>query len=266
MMGVLNVENKSSIYVYIQKMDLRTRPTPSFGSIATALGCFLVVYLATRAWLSYRRLRHFPGPFLGSISYLYMLRNCCTGTHGLSYANLNRDYNSRLVRIGPKDLITDDPEILKRMNAARSTYARSSWYKAMRIDPYKPALTTVMDTKAHDQLKAKLSFGYRGKEVPDLETGIDEQIKTLIGLIRSKYASPMATTTEAQGEPQELRLLDFAKLSQYFTLDAITRLAYGKAFGYMEMEKDVGGYIATAATGKSVYTWSFGLLCISVWG
>lgn len=42
-----------------------------------------------------------------------------------------------------------------------------------------------------------------------------------------------------------LRALDFGRISQYFTLDVITDIAYGKAFGYLPKDEDVYGYIET---------------------
>lgn len=54
-------------------------------------------------------------------------------------------------------------------------------------------------------------------------------------LIERKYLSSSSV----------LRTLDFAKIAQYFTLDVITAIAYGKAFGYLSKDADVHGYIET---------------------
>lgn len=37
--------------------------------------------------------------------------------------------------------------------------------------------------------------------------------------------------------------MDFAKKGQFFTLDVISDLAFGKAFGYLEKDEDVYDYI-----------------------
>lgn len=37
--------------------------------------------------------------------------------------------------------------------------------------------------------------------------------------------------------------VDFARAVQYFTLDSITRIAFGEAFGYLDTDSDVYGYI-----------------------
>lgn len=199
----------------------------------------LLIYWLVSSILAYRRLQYFPGPFLASFTYLYIFLNWSSGRQSASYKNLNRLYKSRLVRIGPNDLITDDPDLIRRMSSARSHYGRSSWYITTRVNPYDDSLFNMVDTKQHDQLKAKMSFGYGGKENPSLEAGIDEQLVALVDLIRRKYIS----------SDGNLRPFDLARAAQLFTLDAITRVAYGKAFGYIKTEQDVHGYIEAAEAG-----------------
>lgn len=196
----------------------------------------LVGYFLISNVLAYRRLRHFPGPLLASFSYLYMIRVWLSGRQSAGYRGLNAKYNSSLVRIGPNDLITDDPEIIKRMSGARSKYVRSSWYRAMKLNPYDDSLFSMLNVKEHDKLKATLSFGYGARENPGLEQGIDEQIEQLVDLLRRSYISAGST----------LRPMDLGQISQFFTLDALTRVAYGKAFGYLTSETDIYGYIKSS--------------------
>lgn len=149
------------------------------------------------------------------------------------------DKYGHLARIGPNDLVTDDPEIIRRMSAARSPYGRSNWYAAVRMNPYNDSLFSMQDTVAHDKLKAQLSFGYGGKENPTVEDGIDEQVEAMHGLIRRKYLS--STVSSAVCRP-----LDLAVLVSYFTLDSITRIAYGEALGFLETDSDVHDYLKTS--------------------
>lgn len=199
--------------------------------------CFVVYIVASYA-TSWYRLRHFPGPRLGSLSYLWMLRICRSGKQAASYEHINHKYG-RVVRIGPRELITDDPDLIRRMNGARSTYRRSSWYTPLRMDPYHEGLFSLGDTAAHDRLRAKLSFGYAGKEVPALERDIDEQLAAFVQLIRRKYISGSCGT----------KPFDLATAVQYFTMDAITKVAYGKEFGFLETDSDVYHAIGGAEEG-----------------
>jgi hypothetical protein len=62
-----------------------------------------------------------------------------------------------LVRIGPNDLITSDPEILKTMGAPRSPYRRSDWYKALRVD--RENILSERDEDRHAKLRNKMAAG-----------------------------------------------------------------------------------------------------------
>lgn len=145
-------------------------------SIFSILGLLLLslVYLRFLAWY---RLRHIDGPWLASLSYLWLLWATFKEGQGISFMKLDQKYGS-LVRIGPKDLITSDPEIIQRMNGARSKYQRSSWYKRTRVDPYYASLFSMMDTAEHTRIRARMSSGYRAKENSTIE-GVDEQLVEL---------------------------------------------------------------------------------------
>lgn len=201
-------------------------------SILIGFFLFLVVLSYFKSWY---RLRHIPGPLAARFSYAWMFRIALTGKQSQIYSTINAKYGP-IARIGPNDLITSSPELIRRMSAARSPYGRSSWYSAMRMDPYDESLFSMTDSQAHDRLKAKMASAYGGKENPSLEEDLDEQLTNFIRYIRTRYISTGS----------ELKPLDLATAVQYFTLDAVTKIAYGKEFGYLETDSDVYGYIAGA--------------------
>ncbi|KAM0816276.1 putative Cytochrome P450 [Seiridium cardinale] len=90
------------------------------------------------------------------------------------------------------------------------------------------------DTAAHDdKLKAQMAFGYGGKESPTIEDRIDEQLGN-----QSTWRPWFITS---------------------FTLDALTRIAYGKEFGYLETDSDAHDYVS-GADGPAVLRYTdFGL-------
>jgi hypothetical protein len=122
------------------------------------------------------------------------------------------------------------------MNKPRSPYTRSNWYKGMRLDPHMDNILSELDVEPHDKRRAKMAGAYAGKENPNLEKDVDEQITAFASLIRRKYIS--------KGEI--LKPLDLAVHIQFFTLDVITSLAYGKAFGYLAKDEDLFDYIKIA--------------------
>jgi hypothetical protein len=68
--------------------------------------------------------------------------------------------------------------------------------------------------------------------VENFEKLVDQSIAALIELV-GKYATA------------EYRPIDFGRKAQYFTLDVISSVAYGKPFGYLASDSDVYDYIQT---------------------
>lgn len=134
-----------------------------------------------------------------------------------------------IVRIGPNELTTSDPELIRRMSAARSPYKRSDWYTGMRVDPHLDNVLSELNSDIHDERRAKMAGAYAGRENPQLEKDVDDQIAAWVNLVKTKYIS----------EGGSLKPLDIALQTQYFTLDVITSLAYGGAFGYLARDEDI---------------------------
>lgn len=94
---------------------------------------------------------------------------------------------------------------------------------------------TMLEPGPHAKAKARTAAAYSGRDMPDLEVGVNAQLQTLIGLMRSKYAS----NTVKPHQP----LLDLGQVSCFFTMDVITRLAFGEEFGYLKEETDQYGFL-----------------------
>ncbi|KAI1846105.1 hypothetical protein JX266_007914 [Neoarthrinium moseri] len=193
----------------------------------TGLGLFVLWYILSSV-VAWYRLRHIPGPFIASFSYLWHMRNIFLGCASPEHIALKR-YGS-LVRTGPNYVVTDDPNILRLINGARSSWPRDSWYTSSRFDPNYHMLS-LLDTAAHDTIKAKLTSGYSGRDV-QIENGVNTQIEFLVETIRSRYLS-----TSTRHQPTDL-----AQVIRYFTLDVITHLSYGTSFGFLAAEQDLYDY------------------------
>ena len=76
---------------------------------------------------------------------------------------------------------------------------------------------------------------YSGKDNEYLEQSIDDNIGSLVRLLDSKYIS---TTTE-------FRPVDMAQKFQLLTLDIISEIAFGEAFGNLKADEDLSSYIKT---------------------
>ncbi|KAK0636053.1 cytochrome P450 [Bombardia bombarda] len=192
----------------------------------------LVAVVLVRLFLQWYRLSHVPGPFWAAFSKYWMVSESLKGRQPTAIKDVTDKYGS-LARIGPNELVTDDPEVLRRMMAVRSAYERGPWYDAMRFDPTRDNLFSMRDEAAHTLLRSKMAAGYSGKENESMESTIETQIAALVHLIETKYLS----------SSQDYRPMDLAQKSQYFTLDVISHLAFGHAFGYLQQDGDAYDYI-----------------------
>ncbi|KAI0853287.1 cytochrome P450 monooxygenase [Daldinia vernicosa] len=204
-------------------------PPSLVGACVGFASLFSVWYIITTI-VAWYRLRHVPGPFLASLSHLWVAKSIVFGTIQNDFSGLGTKYGT-VVRVAPNYILTSDPEILRRIASARSNYGKDEWYETIRFAPEHRTMVTILGNSAHDQRKAKALKGYNGRENADLEYAIDSQIAHCVDVVRRKYLSG-----------SETRPVDFASLSRYFTLDIITRLAYGQAFGFLDADGDLYEY------------------------
>jgi hypothetical protein len=192
-----------------------------------------VGYLIASYILSYWRFRHVPGPWPAGISYFWLARLAGSGKQGYILREFGKRYGP-LVRTGPNYLTTDDPELLRQMSGGRESYARDPWYQGSRWNPYNDNMFTSIDTATHDRIKAKLAAGYSGRDAPALEQALDDQVEAMVSLIRRKYISRNDTVLP----------LDLAEKTSFFTLDVISAVAFGEAFGYLRADEDLYSFLS----------------------
>ncbi|WQF88082.1 Putative cytochrome P450 [Colletotrichum destructivum] len=204
-----------------------------------ALVALTCVYIVRRITLYYK-LRQFAGPWWSSLTHLPHSRAMVTPNCHEWYAELNEKYGP-IVRIAPGLLITSSPEVWTHVNKQPS-YKRSDWYyHACRVEYRRDNVFTQTDNEKHDMRRKQMAPGYSGRENLDLEPTIDQRLEELIYLIRSKYLSSNAETMP----------MDLAKKIQYFTLDVISSVGLGKAFGMLRADNDVDDYLKSTEEGLS---------------
>ncbi|KAF7558832.1 hypothetical protein G7046_g5333 [Stylonectria norvegica] len=190
----------------------------------------IVLWSLTSTLRQYNRLRDFKGPFIAGFSKWWLIKTVGGSRAYLDFWEVTRKYGS-IARVGPNDLITSDPEFMKRVLGVRTEYRRSDWYDGMRFNPGSNNILSWRDEDEHFKLRSKMSAGYGGREVENLESKIDQNIIAFMKLL-GDYA---ATS----------KVVDFGRKAQFFTLDVISDLAFGTPFGFLETDSDVYEYIKT---------------------
>ncbi|KIX08762.1 uncharacterized protein Z518_03419 [Rhinocladiella mackenziei CBS 650.93] len=198
------------------------------------LDCALLslIYIAVACGRSYWRLRHIPGPTLWGWSVFPLFQLHVQGGIYDKFGELNQKYGP-LVRIAPNTLLASDPEVIRRMSAARSPYTRSDWFIAMRLNPGQDNVLSQRDEKKHDDLRRRMMAGYSGKENLSLEQDIDHCVLDLVNLIDKKYVSM----------PGQIIPMDLAQKVQFFTSDVMSKLSFDAKFHDLRDDNDNLGYI-----------------------
>lgn len=153
--------------------------TDSMGSLSGILipaAVLFFSYYFIGAIINYRRLSQFKGPPLASFSRFWLFWKECAGQLPKSQVAALEQYgtcsshpkrcdsstDARIgspARIGHDLLVTDDADLIMRMNAPGSKWTRSGWYDAMRMDPRKDSVFSTRNEKLHAELKSKEAGG-----------------------------------------------------------------------------------------------------------
>lgn len=121
--------------VYFEPSQIaRTTKTVILGFITA-----LIVGYSIRAWHEWRRLSHVPGPFVAAFTKLWLVFQSSKRRQPYAFKEANDRYGETedlcrfdrtdvaggsLVRVGPNEVITNDPEVLRKIMAVRSAYTR----------------------------------------------------------------------------------------------------------------------------------------------
>ncbi|KAJ5578132.1 uncharacterized protein N7459_007096 [Penicillium hispanicum] len=208
---------------------------------AVVLLCGLLGLYIVRLIARYVKLMHFGGPSGSGISNwphsMAMLRGNCH----VWYADANKKHGP-IARVAPQVLITSSPEVWRHVNN-KPGYKRSDWYyRATRIEYRRDNVFSQTDNSKHDRRRKQMAPGYSGRENSQLEGSVDERLQDFLNLIRSKYISSGHGVVP----------MDLAKKVQYFTLDVISTVGLGKAFGMLQSDHDVDSYLQSSEEGLAI--------------
>ncbi|CAN8102785.1 unnamed protein product [Discula destructiva] len=220
-------------------MEITPWPTINLFWISAAI---LSTYFIATTVYSWYRLRQIPGPLLAGFSYLWVLKATTSGRLAWIYEGIAAQYG-HLVRVGPNLLLTDDLELLRKMSAARSPYGKDGDYNATIRHPDHHSMMSHTDVAAHDDIKSRLAGPYGGRETLAMEPIVDEMINGLIRYLR------FHSSTHGNFVP-----IDLAKAVNFFTMDVITRISFGRELGCLESDSDVHGLLAAMSEAMRVYT------------
>ncbi|KAI0398970.1 cytochrome P450 [Xylaria palmicola] len=197
--------------------------------ICLGLGGLAVLWYIVGAIVAWNKLRHIPGPFLASFSYVWAFWVAYSGRSHIILDSEQKKHGP-VIRIAPDGVTIIDAESFNEINSARSSYTRGGWYKSTRFDYRGPSIICVLDVSYHAKRKSKLATAFSSKNLTTLESGIDKWIGALVHSLHAKLAKGQET-------------MDLGQLVQYFQVDLIAELGMGQPWNDLEEERDNFGYL-----------------------
>ncbi|OAR03043.1 hypothetical protein LLEC1_04273 [Akanthomyces lecanii] len=194
----------------------------------------LPLILAARKLATARcHLRDFPGPSWAAYTRLWLCKTIASGDSAQIFVDVNQKHGA-IARVGPNHLVTSDPDLTRQILAVGSKWRRGPWFDSIRIDPRVTNIVSERDPRVHNAMRRKMAPGYAGKDIQDLEEVVDERVDGFIARIEKHWIS----------RPGLTKSFEIAKRIQYFTIDTITHLCFGKPMGFVESDSDEHNFIA----------------------
>ncbi|OAA53198.1 Cytochrome P450 [Cordyceps fumosorosea ARSEF 2679] len=205
------------------------------------LSALVALALASNIFWNYHRLSSFRGSSRAAVSSLPHRLAMLRGESHLFYAEANNKYGP-IARVAPNILTTSSPEVWAHVNNTAG-YKRSDWYyNAVRIEHRRDNVFSQTDNAKHDMRRKQMAPGYSGRENAHLEDSIDECLDQFLKLLRTRYISSDEKTMP----------IDMGRKVQFFTLDVISKIGLGTAFGMLQADKDVDNYLQSSEEGLSI--------------
>lgn len=160
-------------------------------SSALAIISGLVLLYLTHPFWKWRRLSHIPGPFWTAISKFWIIREGFLGWQPTTLRDVTITYGAQdqlvrlmkletdqflgyLARIGPNEVVTSDPEVLRKIMSVLFAYTRGPCkplspmnlfllkrvgYHAWKLEAGKDNLFCMRDEAAHINLRNRITAG-----------------------------------------------------------------------------------------------------------
>lgn len=145
-------------------------PLPSL--LASAVGVYWII------WIIYSRtlhpLRNIPGPFLASVSRVWVIREVYRGRMEHTQRQLHKKYGP-LIRIAPNEIAVADPAAIKQIYRTKGPLAKSDFYSIWGNSSISKHADNFSNTneKTHSERRRIVNHIYSLSNVLQSETYID---------------------------------------------------------------------------------------------
>ncbi|KAF9891923.1 hypothetical protein FE257_002886 [Aspergillus nanangensis] len=175
-------------------------------------------------------LSHIPGPYLASLSDLWLLVHY-TRRKGLQERSLHDRYNSPLIRLGPNTVSVADPEAVKIIYGWKPVLQKSHLYISQYVTAEDGSVldnvSSTRDEAKHSVLRRPVANAYALGTLIEYEPLVDSTSLVFFAEMKRRFV--------ATGEECPL-----SQWVQMYAFDIIGELTFSKRFGFLEQGQDIG--------------------------
>ena len=176
-----------------------------------------------------RGLSKIPGPFLASLTDLWLFYHCWCGKSYKDY-ELHRKYNSPLLRLGPNTISVSDGTAIKIIYDYKRIFPKSRLYVCQQwtssTGVVTPHLSSMRDEKLHSLIRRPVSHAYSLSVLLDFEALVDSTTKEFHRQMDNRFCGR-----------DEVCHLD--RWLQMYAFDVVGELTFSKRLGFLESGSDV---------------------------
>jgi hypothetical protein len=148
----------------------------------------------------------------------------------LIYYDLHQEYG-HIVRDGPNSISFSDHRAIKVIyGRGKDSFHRPSSFPAVGLNPEHLPIFFAVDGRTHQVARRKVGGAYTMTSILTMENQIDQMLQQFEDRLDEEAASGS--------------VFDLSKWVNYFTIDIISDLAFGEAFGCLKTGGDVKGIIS----------------------
>lgn len=189
-----------------------------------------------------------PGPSLARYTNLWAAYECSKGHSETLYRDLHARYGP-YVRIGPKRVIFNNPELIPKVYGVNSNLVKAPFYTAFEIpfpakpwpDMPNPGVTNIFataDLKYHKYIKSAIVPAYSFAALKTIEPAVDK--------LATLFFDRVTALAKDGSAPVDLGLW-----FHYYAFDVVGTMSYLKPFGFLEKGRDEHNLIEQLGTGMA---------------
>lgn len=180
-------------------------------------------------------LRHYPGPWLASVSRLWKVLSTASTNTNWHHIELHRKYGP-IVRIAPNEVSIASPEVGRLVLSAGKHFYKTDFYGVFP-PPENPDIFTETRESVHAQKKKVANVPYSMAAMQQLSPFINDSVE----LLMTKLGDIATGPAHSPRGPE----VDLGAWLHYFAFDVLGEVAFSRSFGFLEQGRDVENAIKT---------------------